>query len=38
MTAADFKEIEEFCGSEIQNLGLAETDFYKKYTDNVVVT
>jgi hypothetical protein len=38
MTEADFTEIEEFCGSEFQNLGLAETDFYEYYTENVVVT
>jgi hypothetical protein len=38
MTEADFTGIEEICGSEFQNLGLVETDFYEYYTDNVVVT
>jgi hypothetical protein len=38
MMKADFTEIEEICGSEFQNLGLAETDFYEYYTENVVVT
>jgi hypothetical protein len=38
MTEADFTEIEEICGSEFQNLGLRETDFYEYYTENVVVT
>jgi hypothetical protein len=38
MMEADFTEIEEICGSEFQNLGLAETNFYEYYTQNVVVT
>jgi hypothetical protein len=37
MTEADFTEIEKICGSEFQNLSLAETDFYEYYTENVVV-
>jgi hypothetical protein len=32
-TEADFTEIEKICGSEFQNLGLAETDFYEYYTE-----
>jgi hypothetical protein len=38
MTEADFTEIEKICGSEFQNLRLAETDFYEYYTENVVVS